>query len=306
MGYHATMGRTAVVLRGRSLNKADLAKSRSRLKSAVNLLNSKIRRTKTELWFKESLLTQHHIPLPNLTDGRYTAYAMRITERGTTLLAHVGLKAEHDQLKVVNAGITKGDLEWLSVEHPPLKRLKKVFNNSFYLYDHAADVLLTTYNSVRVPRLIGPAQFDVVDAYVYQEQEKALAERKGIKFDEYTITRSAKPEFNVLPYLISPGRSKHDPLTKSQKMKHHHTYLQPHEYGVFVLISDAQPTSPSIARPNLVENLLIWDAQGDAVDVFNHPLTGIYLNSFTLDMLKSGDSSKSSIFAKLARLMVEN
>ncbi|PHI32622.1 hypothetical protein CRN84_07615 [Budvicia aquatica] len=109
-----------------------------------------------------------------------------------------------------------------------------------------------------------------------------------------------------MPYLISPGRSKHDPLTKSQKMKHHHTYLQPHENGVFVLISDAQPTNPSIARPNLVENLLIWDAQGNAVDVFNHPLTGVYLNSFTLDMLKSGDSSKSSIFAKLARLMVEN
>ena len=50
----------------------------------------------------------------------------------------------------------------------------------------------------------------------------------------------------------------------------------------------------------------IWDAQGKAVDVFNHPLTGAYLNSFTLDMLRSGESSKSSIFAKLSRLMVEN
>ncbi|ECG8259390.1 hypothetical protein FO131_11360 [Salmonella bongori] len=109
-----------------------------------------------------------------------------------------------------------------------------------------------------------------------------------------------------MPYLISPGRSKHDPLTKEQKMRHHHTYLQPHEHGVFVLISDAQPTNPSIARPNLVENLLIWDDQGNTVDVFNHPLTGIYLNSFTLDMLRSGESSKSSIFTKLARLMVEN
>ena len=61
-----------------------------------------------------------------------------------------------------------------------------------------------------------------------------------------------------------------------------------------------------MARPNLVENLLIWDAQGEPLDVFSHPLTGVYINSFTLDMLKSGDSSKSSIFAKLARLMVEN
>ncbi|AZT01525.1 hypothetical protein ELZ82_03625 [Salmonella enterica subsp. enterica serovar Mikawasima] len=109
-----------------------------------------------------------------------------------------------------------------------------------------------------------------------------------------------------MPYLISPGRSKYDSLTKTQKMKHHHIYLQPHENGVFVLVSDAQPTNPTIARPNLVENLLIWDARGKAIDVFSHPLAGVYLNSFTLDMLRSGESSKSSIFAKLARLMVEN
>ncbi|ART81112.1 hypothetical protein CBP12_05560 [Oceanisphaera avium] len=89
-------------------------------------------------------------------------------------------------------------------------------------------------------------------------------------------------------------------------MKHHHAYLQPHDQGLYVLISDAQPANQSMARTNLVENLQIWDAKGQLLDVFNHPLTGLYLNSFTLDMLKSGNSSKSSIFAKLARLMVEN
>lgn len=288
------------------LYKASLAKPRSRLKSAVNLLNSKIRRIKTELWFKECLLNQHPIPLSGLADGHYTAYSVRKTEYNTNLLGYVELKIEGGRLQVVNTGITEGKLDWLSVEHSPLERLKNVFDKSFYLYDHTAEVLLTTYNSVRVPRLIGPSQINVIDLFTYQEQEKALAERSGKKFDGYTITRSAKPEYNVLPYLISPGRSKYDRLTKSQKMKHHHTYLQSHENGVFVLVSDAQPTNPSIARPNLVDNLLIWDAQGNAVDAFSHSLTGAYLNSFTLDMLKNGESSKSSIFAKLARLMVEN
>ncbi|NLO53965.1 MAG: hypothetical protein GX105_05925 [Gammaproteobacteria bacterium] len=89
-------------------------------------------------------------------------------------------------------------------------------------------------------------------------------------------------------------------------MKHHHIYLQPHEQGLYLLISDAQPANPTMARANLVGNLLIWDEQGKPLDVFSHPLTGVYLNSFTLDMLRSGNSSKSSIFAKLARLMVEN
>ncbi|HCG8599766.1 hypothetical protein [Vibrio parahaemolyticus] len=285
---------------------ADLKKPRSRLKSAVNLVNSKIRRTKTELWFKESLLTQCHIPLPSIEAGRYTVFAVRSTDNGTTLLGHVELTSDGNQLSVANAGVTEGDLEWLAVEHPALARLKKLFNDSFYLYDHAADVLLTTYNSVRVPRLIGPSHLDVVDLYSFQEQEKKQTERDGDKFSDYTITRSAKAELNVLPYLMSPGRSIQDPLTKSQKMKHHHAYLQPHDCGLYVLISDSQPANPSMARPNLVENLLIWDAQGEPLDVFSNPLTGVYLNSFTLDMLKSGDSSKSSIFAKLARLMVEN
>lgn len=285
---------------------ADIAKPHSRLKSAATLINSKIRRTKTELWFKESLLSLRYLPLPNLTTGHYTAFSVRKKKNGTCLLGHVELAVKDGMLRVTETGVTEGDLDWLAIEHPALARLDKLFNKGLYLYDHNTDALLTSYNSIRVPRLIGPAQFNVVDLYAYQEQEKASAEQSGGGFTGYTITRSAKAEHNVLPYLISPGRSIHDPLTKSLKMKHHHTYLQPHDHGLYVLISDAQPTNQSIARTNLVENLLIWNAQGEPQDVFSHPLTGIYLNSFTLDMLKSGDSSKSSIFSKLARLMVEN
>ena len=286
--------------------RAELAKARSRLKSAVGLVKSKIRRTKTELWFKESLLTRHQLPLPTPISGRYTAYAVRITKGKTTLLGYVELVAKDDHLTVVKMGITEGELDWLQVEHSPLKRLDKLFNDGFYLYDHTNDILLTAYNSGRVPRLIGPFETNVVDLYAYQEQEKALAEGNGETFSEFTITRSARPELNVLPYLISPGRSKHDPLTKTEKMKHHHIYLQPHEQGLHVLVSDAQPASITMERPNLMENLLILDAKSKPLDILNHPLTGVYLNSFTLDMLRSGESSKTSIFAKLARLMVEN
>lgn len=286
--------------------KADLAKPRSRLKSAVGLVNNKISRTKTELWFKESLLSEEYIPLPDLAAGHYTAFSVRIKEGGITLLGHVELEVKEGKLNVVNAGVTEGELDWLAIEHPALSRLDKLFNNSFYLYDHSTDTLLTSYNSVRVPRLIGPATFNVVDSYTYQEQEKAIAELNGQEFNGYTITRSAKAAQNVLPYLFAPGRSIHDPLSKSQKMKHHHIYLQPHDQGLYLLVSDAQPANPTMARSNLVENLLIWNEQGELLDVFSHPLTSVYLNSFTLDMLRSGNSSKSSIFAKLAKLMVEN
>ncbi|MGE9527107.1 hypothetical protein ACQPV8_26785, partial [Escherichia coli] len=93
----------------------DLTKPHSRLKSAVTLLNSKVRRTKTELWFKESLLNQHHIPLPDLADGHYTAYAVRKTKSYLPLLGYVELKIEHGQLRVVDTGIAEGKLDYLSV-----------------------------------------------------------------------------------------------------------------------------------------------------------------------------------------------
>lgn len=273
---------------------------------AAGPISHKLRRTKTELWFKEILLARRSIPLPGLFPGRYTAFSVRVTENRTMLLGHVTLEVNSDRLTVVDAGVIEGDKEWLQVEHPALARLDKLYNHGFYLYDHAADALLTAYNSLRVPRLIGPAQMNVVDLYAYQQEEKSRAKRDGRPFKEYTITRSAAPERNVLPYLLAPGRSTRDPLSKPKYMKHHHAYLQPHEQGLYLLVSNAQPADQSMARPNLVENLLIWDAQGHHPDVFTHSLAGVYLNSFTLDMLRSGNSSKRSMFAKLARLMVEN
>ncbi|WP_198341867.1 hypothetical protein [Oceanisphaera avium] len=275
-------------------------------KSKAALIKNKVHRTKTELWFKEYLRSHAPIPLPTTTTGHYTAFFTRSTKKGSPLLGYVELTADNNQLRVLNTGVTEGDLGWLAVEHPALARLDKMYNSSFYLYDHTHDALLTSYNSGRVPRLIGPAHFDVVELYAYQEQEKSKVERAGNAFTQFCITRSTKANNNVLPYLLAPGRVGDDPLIKSQKMKHHHAYLQPHDQGLYVLISDAQPANQSMARTNLVENLQIWDAKGQLLDVFNHPLTGLYLNSFTLDMLKSGNSSKSSIFAKLARLMVEN
>lgn len=88
-------------------------------------------------------------------------------------LGYVELKIERGQLRVVDTGIAEGEFEYLSVDHPALGRLKKLFDKSFYLYDHTADVLLTTYNSSRVPRLIGPAQFNIVDSYAYQNKKSA-------------------------------------------------------------------------------------------------------------------------------------
>ncbi|WP_441365138.1 hypothetical protein, partial [Acinetobacter baumannii] len=62
------------------------------------------------------------------------------------LTTSVELKIDHGQLRGVDTGVVEGEFEYLLVDHPALGRLKKLFDKSFYLYDHTADVLLTTYN----------------------------------------------------------------------------------------------------------------------------------------------------------------
>ena len=302
----------------------DISNSKSQLRKKLNSVVNKINRIKTELWFKEVLLGRKSIPGLPMKDGNYTAYFIRVTG-GTAYLGYVafGVEAQLEiedsteepksVMSIEEIGVTEGDADgWeaLAAEHGALNRLanslKKPLNGSFYLYDHTSDDLLTVYHNLRVPRIIGKADEDVVDWYVHQEKARRDAENRGEKFTDFAITRSTKDEYNVLPYYLSPGRLKNDPLKKSAKMRHHHAYLQKHDEGVFLFVSSAQAANQTIDKQRLVENLIIIKADGSSADVLSHPLADVYLNSFTLDMLRSSESSKMSIFTKLAKLMVEN
>lgn len=284
----------------------DLSNFRSKLRKCINSLDTKFKRVKTELWFKESLLTLKRIESFPHTSGHYTAFYIRAPKYNDMLVSHVEVKLDGESATIVSNGVITGDDDWVKAEYPELDRVTKFFDGSFYLYDHQNDVLLTSYTSGRVPKIIGSASFDSVEWYLHQEDEKHTSENKGDSFNDYLITRTYKTDKNVLPYYLVQGRSKSDPLAKSNKLKHHRIYLMPHKEGLYYLVTHAQPANATIAKQNLIENLILWDANGDQVEPFNHPLTGAFLNSFTLDMLKSGESSKSSIFIKLAKLLIEN
>lgn len=287
--------------------KQDLSNPKSKLSKCLSHLGTKFKRVKTELWFKESLLTSKEItPFPR-EKGHYTAFYFRSPKYSTDMLVgHVEISLCGEHAKIITSGVNSGDDEWVKMEHPELERVTKFFDNSFYLYDHDNDVLLTSYTSGRIPKVIGPASFDSVEWYLHQEEEKQSAEREGNDYKDYVITRTYKAEKNVLPYYLVQGRSKSDPLAKSNKLKHHRIYLMPHKEGLYYLVTHSQPANATIAKQNLIENIIIWDANGQEVEPFNHPLTSAFLNSFTLDMLKSGESSKSSMFIKLAKLLIEN
>ena len=268
----------------------------------------KIKRTETELWLKEVLANRNPLAIGDGVDGTYTAYYTRNTDSRDLFLGYVTFVLDAGELMVQCCGTSTGDLDWLAVEHPPLERLTKLYNGGFYLHCHRTDQLLTAYHSVRVPRLIGNSTFDLVALYAYQEQEKAAAADCGRPFGarDHEITRSTMPERTVLPYYLAPGRGVADPLMYSAKLKHHHTYLMPHSEGVYVLVTAAQPANQTLSRQSLINNVIVWDSTGLEVDPMTAVLTQTYLHSFTVDLLKNDESAKTSLFEKLAKLMVEN
>lgn len=281
-------------------------KESSNLNRNFRGITHKIKRLKTELWFKETLLSTKCISPFEFESGHFTAFYIRAPKNVDMLAGFVEIKLDGNNMNIINCGVTQGDEDGLKIEHEQLCRVAKLFNNAFYLYDHNNDVLLTSYQSGRTPKIIGPTNADVIELFLYQEEKKREVENMGEKFSDFEITRSAKPKKNILPYYLAPGRFKNDPQTKSGNFKKHHIYLTPHKDGVYYFVTQAQPANSKIVKQNLIENLMAWDADGNLIDVFTQPVTSAFLNSFTLDMLKSGESSKSSIFVKLAKLLIEN
>jgi hypothetical protein len=282
-------------LRSLTKNSSDgaLDASKAALDSLKDL-TCRMRRLKAEIWFKERLVSDRCFSFEEASAGRYTAYFVRKMEGGSTLIGSVDLKIDDQQVEITDCRISDRSVDAHLKTEPALARFGELHNGGFYFHDHEADVVLTSYNNLRVPRIIGNSEFDTVKA------------GKIDVIKEGGVSRSADSNKNPLPYLINKARRKGDPLIKGATMKNHFCFIRKNDQGVYFLLSDAQPARASMSRANLIENVMVLGPDGGRLDAIDLSITSIYLNSFTLDILKSGDSSKTSVFEKLARTLVEN
>ena len=114
--------------------------------------------------------------------------------------------------------------------------------------------------------------------------------------DERTVNRQSSIESSVLPYYLLP----------KERKQYHHVYLQEAGVDLFYFVAQKQRPNQDIAKQNRIYNLLTFNSNGDLLNALEQSVTHLFFNSFTEDILKINEVSKSSLFEKIAKLYIEN
>ncbi|WP_348692706.1 hypothetical protein [Duganella fentianensis] len=267
-------GTRNVVMQGIDLPEQLSAHDESPISSHVLL---KVRK---ELWLKQSVLQRKAISgLSQMPTGSYRLVYVRKPENmffASTLSCRFadGTLSLDDQL-------TFGSEDELLFAFPMLRPLEKLYDGSFYLYDCATRVLLTSYTSARVPQILGNVAFDNVK-----------------KFHEAgdTLRKLTAPQENPLPYYVTPRL----------REQYHHIFLQEKGPDLRYFVSPKGNPQSVFSAQCRTYNILTWDEYGSPVKQIEQPVTSMFLRSFTDDIVLNGQVSKSSLLVKAARLFLEN
>ena len=241
----------------------------------------KLDKIAVELWLKEQVFRHHRISDISLADSRFTAIKVRKTRK--QLFASVA------EITIKDGALSLGSVckfyteERLRHACPYLKErvVKKLYDDGFYLWDHDDKLLLSSYSSIRVPRIIGNSAVDTIK------------KQKGLNSG---IGRTSKPDDTVLPYYLAP---------KARKQEHR-IYLQHLATDLLCFVRPVNKPNVSIEKQNLVYNILVVTDKGESVSSMHARITDAYLRSFTINIHKLKETSKSSLFDKITSLLLGN
>lgn len=244
----------------------------------------KLNRIQTELWLKESVIRYSQLANINLPKSKLTLIYIRKPKTNSKRVNFFG--------SVVDVVLTGSELNIKSQQTfnseqrllhqcPYLKTRKKLYNNSFYIFDEDSQVFLSSYHSSRVPEIIGNSLVDNI----------ATAEANNDKLRRLTAI-----DESPLPYY----------LVKKARKQYHHIYIQELENDLLCFVSRLNAAQQTIDKQNLIYNILTFDTEGNLLKALDQKVTGIYLNSFTEDILRLNEVSKSSLLEKVAKLYIEN
>jgi len=241
----------------------------------------KIDRIKSELWLKERVFRHGEFNDIALPEGEFTLLYVRslFGKKMNFFASVVDVEIKESSLSIISSKIINSELR-LRHECPFLGK-RKVFNDSFYIYDKLHKTLLTSYSSDRVPQIIGNT---VVDNISMAESE------------DLTVNRKSATDISVLPYYLLP----------KERKQYHHIYLQERGPDLLYFVAPKQRPNQEIAKQNRISNILTFDEGGNLLKALEQPVTKLFLSSFTEDILKINEVSKSSLLEKVAKLYLEN
>ncbi|MDR7122244.1 hypothetical protein [Rheinheimera soli] len=239
-----------------------------------------INRIITEIALKKKVFNERLIECNEpLRNGDYEAIYIRRPE-GMFYASITSFKIKETQITITEQRVI-ADEDELKFNCGYLDVVGYLRNDSFYLYDKVSQSLLTAYTSPAIPQIIGNALFD--NAERYREADDNLRKL------------TAEQE-NPLPYYINPSKSG----------VYHQTFIFDDAPNYFYFVAPKGNPQSSFDRQLRVYNILVWNHEGHLVRQANDPITKLYLESLTDDILKNNQVSKTSLFSKIARLPIEN
>lgn len=241
----------------------------------------KLNRIKSELWLKERVFRYGEFSDITLPKGEFTLIYVRslFGKKMNFFVSVVDVEIKENSLSIISSKIVNSELR-LRLDCPFLGK-RKMFNDSFYIYDRHQKTLLTSYSSDRVPQIIGNTEVDNISL---NESEELIVNRKSAT------------DISVLPYYLLP----------KERKQYHHIYLQERGPDLLYFVAPKQRPNQDIAKQNRISNILTFDEQGNLLKALEQPVTKVFLSSFTEDILRINEVSKSSLLEKIAKLYLEN
>lgn len=251
-----------------------------------------VQKVKTELWLKERVLHHKSINGIEFLNLELVLFFVRRLKNKQTYISVVSITTNESVLKITDyKRYDINDKGKFDRHYDYLKRtfssstdscMDALYNGGFYLYDKTHQRFIVSYHSDGVPNVIGNVAFDNV------EKSKVSG----------GINRKNPPENCVLPYYINPT------LKKKQL---YHIFLEDcGEKGVRYFVSKAGNPNAKIDNQWSVQNILVFNDNGDKVRPLEEELTALFLQSFTFNILNNKEVSKKSIFQKMAEMYIEN
>ena len=238
----------------------------------------------SELWLKERVFQYERLENIALPNCKLTlVYVRKLLGKKDNFFASVVDIVIKDKTLIIKSHQILKTEKRLQHYFPLLKN-RTLYNESFYMLDkerEGREVMLNAYNSSRIPQIIGNQQVDNIK----------FSERNGDK-----IRRLSAAKVSPLPYY----------LLEIERKQYHHIYLQQRESDLLFFVSSQQRPNQNIDKQNLIYNVLTFNKSGELLDAITQDVTNIYLESFTQDILRVNEVSKSSLLEKVAKLFVEN
>ena len=266
------------------------------------IASSKVQKMLTEIILKEVVYSDRTIEASKrhgLADGQYSvSYIRHPREQNDNELLHgkIGLEVKNGQFHVVSKRIERTLKDAVVKDSPYLAVAHKLYNNSFYIHCHTSGHTMTSYQSIRTPKIFGNANMDLV----------ALWDHSKTTGDFMPIGRKTGEQDCVAPFYILPTRGKRDELVLDNAKEFHHVFVEDRGQEVVVLVTNATGPKSKIEKQSLPKNIIVWDDNGKKCDWRESQLLGSYLNGHTYNIVSLKESAKTTIFTKLAKIIIES